>query len=92
MCVCVCVAVRPSLDYAVQHRMRDYLGNFIIAPVVKVVDQHEPLDCLTEMRLVVIVFINVIVDMDVALDQLTETVDNTYSVICRYTYIHTYIR
>lgn len=84
----MCVAVRPSLDYAVQHRMRDYLCNFIIAPVVKVVDQHEPLDCLTEMRLVVIVFINVIVDMDVQLEQLTETIDNTYSVICRYTYLY----
>ncbi|GLV33319.1 hypothetical protein CBL_11758 [Carabus blaptoides fortunei] len=75
--------LRPSLDYAVQHKMRDFLCNFIIAPVVKVVDQHEPLDCLTEMRLVVIVFINVIVDMDVDLERLTEIVDHTYSIICR---------
>lgn len=39
----------------------EYLRTFAIAPVMRVIDMDEPLEYLTEMRQVIVVFLNVVI-------------------------------
>lgn len=44
------------------HYLIDYLSNFIIRPVWRIIEVDEPLEYLTEMRQVIVVFVNVVLE------------------------------
>lgn len=53
-------SVRPSIDYAVGKQLLKFLSHYTIAPVMRIIEIDEPLEIFTEMRQVVVVFINVV--------------------------------
>lgn len=73
--------MRPSLNYAISKNLQDYLRRFIIAPVVRAVDLGEPLEYLTEMRQVVIVFVNIVTKVH-QLKELEYLCDLVYRIVC----------
>lgn len=73
--------VRPSIDYAVQCNLEAYLKKFIIPPVKRAVELGEALENLTEMRQVVIVFINVLTRV-FSMKQLEYLVEDAYNTVC----------
>lgn len=52
--------MRPSIDYAVRKNMMEFLKNYTILPVVRIIEMNEPLEYFTEMREVVVLFVNVV--------------------------------
>lgn len=61
----ITVLVRPAVNYACRMRYKDELRKFIIGPVMRGIDADEPLEYLTEIRQVAILFINVKVEGDI---------------------------
>ncbi|CAH1970769.1 unnamed protein product [Acanthoscelides obtectus] len=51
-------ALRPAVNFAARMRMKEQLKRFIIAPVVRGILAEEPIEYLTEIRQVAILFIN----------------------------------
>lgn len=51
-------------------QMRTFLRSFIIPPLLKVLDNEDPLENLTEMRKVVVVFANFVLPLTSDLEML----------------------
>lgn len=54
----------------------------MVTPVLRAVDNDEPMDFLTEVRRVVVVFLNIITKT-VTEDVLIGVVDTVYRLVCR---------
>lgn len=74
-------AVRPKVIKVAKALLKDSLRSYIPKPVIRSVELDEPLEHLTEMRQVVILFINVIT-ADVYKGRLISLVDTAYKLIC----------
>lgn len=67
---------------AVQTSWHPGLRRFMAKPVLRAVDNEEPMDFLTEIRRVVVVFLNIIT-RTVTDDALIELVDAVYKLVSR---------
>ncbi|PSN36387.1 hypothetical protein C0J52_14455 [Blattella germanica] len=74
-------SLRPSVEEAAQKKMKDVLQPFIIPVVMRGVELGEPMEYLTEMRQVVIMFLN-IVPYERDWESLIRLVDSSYQVVC----------
>lgn len=63
------------------NRSRKFLRRFIIKPVMNAIDLNEPIENLTEMRNVVIVFANFVIAAKSSLE-LIRLVDEIYTSLC----------
>mgnify|MGYP005984476207 FL=1 len=63
--------------------IKDNLTKFIIAPVMKCINTNEPIEYLTEMRQVTIVFINV-VSFQIQEKETVILANESYKVVCRF--------
>lgn len=52
--------IRPAVHSATRSEVRDGLRRFVLPPVMNAIDNNQPMDHLTEMRQVVIMFINIV--------------------------------
>lgn len=73
-------SVRESVDLSMEMHAKRFLCRFIIPPVLKSVHLNEPIEQLSEMRNVVIVFGNFIVESQSS-EQLIKTIDSIYNTI-----------
>lgn len=64
-----------------KQRVKNELRSYMLSPVVRSVELDEPLEHLTEMRQVVIVFVNVITT-DVGKRRLILLVNEAYKLVC----------
>lgn len=69
--------VRPAVIAALHSAWWPALRRFMLTPVLRAVDNDEPMDFLTEIRNVVVVFLNIITQ-SVTEDMLISIVDNAY--------------
>ncbi|XP_050456444.1 adenylate cyclase type 10-like [Cataglyphis hispanica] len=74
-------SLRPKVIKAAKARLKDALRSYIPRPVIRSVELDEPLEHLTEMRQVVILFINVIT-ANVYKERLISLVNKTYRLVC----------
>lgn len=74
-------AVRPKVIKVAKAQLKDSLRCYIPRPVIRSVELDEPLEHLTEMRQVVILFINVIT-ANVYKGRLISLVDTAYKLVC----------
>ncbi|KAL6429124.1 hypothetical protein ACFW04_008123 [Cataglyphis niger] len=74
-------SLRPKVIKAAKARLKDALRSYIPRPVIRSVELDEPLEHLTEMRQVVILFINVIT-ANVYRERLISLVNKTYKLVC----------
>lgn len=61
-------------------KMQSFLRRFIIPPLMNSIEIDEPLEYLTEMRQVVIVFVNLMVKLKSKLE-IISTVDQAYKTL-----------
>ncbi|XP_029155514.1 adenylate cyclase type 10-like [Nylanderia fulva] len=74
-------SLRPKVIKAAKAQLKNSLRSYIPRPVIRSVELDEPLEHLTEMRQVVILFINVIT-ADVYKGRLITLVNTAYKLIC----------
>ncbi|CAL1681643.1 unnamed protein product [Lasius platythorax] len=73
-------SLRPKVIKVAKAQLKDSLRSYIPRPVIRSVELDEPLEHLTEMRQVVILFINVITD--VLKGRLVSLVNKAYILVC----------
>lgn len=76
-------SVRPAVNHAARMKLKGELRRFIIAPVVRGIDASEPLEYLTEIRQVAILFINCKVSTMVGPVEGIDVADNVYITVCK---------
>lgn len=69
--------VRPAVIAALRSTWWPELRRFMLAPVLRAVDNDEPMNFLTEIRHVVVVFVNIITHT-VTAEVLISIVDSAY--------------
>lgn len=69
------------MNDAAKMKIKDDLRKFIIAPVMRGIELDEPLEYLTEMRQIVIIFINVIC-AKLDLPEYVSLIDTAYKIVC----------
>lgn len=74
--------MRPKVVKAAKAQLKNALRSYMIRPVIRSVEMDEPLEHLTEMRQVVILFINVITE-DVDKKKLISLVNKAYKTVCK---------
>ncbi|XP_053615027.1 adenylate cyclase type 10-like [Plodia interpunctella] len=74
-------SLRPAIVSALRSSWWPALRRFMVTPVLRAVDNDEPMDFLTEVRRVVVVFLNIIT-RTVTEDVLINIVDNVYKFVC----------
>lgn len=74
--------VRPKVIKIAKARLKGALKSYMLRPVIRSVEMDEPLEYLTEMRQVVILFINVITS-NVDKHTLILLVDSAYKLVCK---------
>lgn len=79
----VLFAVRPKVIRAAELKLTHELRSYMLRPVIRSVELDEPLEYLTEIRQVVIVFINVVLEETINRKTLIKLVNATYSFVCR---------
>ncbi|KAK9746114.1 Adenylate and Guanylate cyclase catalytic domain [Popillia japonica] len=77
-------SIRPSVNEAVKMRLKEDLRKYIIPPVMRGIDMDEPLEYLTEMRQIVILFINVVTKR-MPINDFVNLIDTCYKIVCRTT-------
>lgn len=77
------ILVRPAVIAAVRSSWWPGLRRYMTTPVIRAVDNDEPMDFLTEVRRVVVVFLNIITKT-VTPDVLIDVVDTAYKYISRW--------
>ncbi|XP_053973137.1 adenylate cyclase type 10-like [Hylaeus volcanicus] len=75
-------SLRPKIVKIAKARLKDALRSYMLRPVIRSVEMGEPLEYLTEMRQVVILFINVITT-SVDKKTLISLVDTAYKLVCK---------
>lgn len=73
--------VRPSVNYAAKTGLKEDLRKFIIPPIMRGIDLDEPLEYLTEMRQIVIVFMNVVVEPKIDILEYIKLIDTSYKYV-----------
>lgn len=73
--------MRPAVDAAARMQLKEDLRKYIIGPVMRGIDLDEPLEYLTEMRQIVILFINVVTHK-IELDLFINLVNTAYIQVC----------
>lgn len=76
----ISILVRKSISAQMHNRSKKFLCRFIVAPVLNTINLNEPIEFLTEMRQVVIVFANFVVSKTTSVE-LIETVDKIYNTL-----------
>ncbi|XP_014207878.1 adenylate cyclase type 10-like [Copidosoma floridanum] len=74
-------SLRPKLIRAARAKLGKKLRSYVLRPVIRSVEMDEPLEYLTEIRQVVIVFVNVITE-EINRKTLIKLVDATFSFVC----------
>lgn len=74
--------VRRAINVAKRENVRDRLRCFILPPVKYAVDNNQPMDYLTEMRQVVVMFVNVKPIDKYSRNKLIELVNSCYVITC----------
>ncbi|KAI5642895.1 adenylate cyclase type 10 isoform X2 [Phthorimaea operculella] len=77
-------SLRPAVISALRGSWWPALRRFMLNPVLRAVDNEEPMDFLTEVRHVVVVFLNIITKA-VSEDVLVDIVDGAYNQVCNVT-------
>nr|XP_049701323.1 adenylate cyclase type 10 [Helicoverpa armigera] len=77
-------SLRPAVIEAVRNSWSPGLRRFMATPVLRAVDNDEPMDFLTEVRRVVVVFLNIITKT-VTPESLIDLVDTVYKDVSRVT-------
>lgn len=75
--------MRPKVTKVAKRRLKNELRSYMLPPVVRSVEHDEPIEYLTEMRQVVIVFVNVVTS-NVSKTKLILIVDAAYKLVCGY--------
>lgn len=70
--------MRPAVNHAARMKLKNELRRFIIPPVVRGIDASEPLEYLTEIRQVAILFVNCKVSVLVGPVEYIDVADNVY--------------
>lgn len=73
--------VRPKVIKVAKEQLKDSLRSYMLRPVIRSVEMDEPLEYLTEMRQVVILFINVITTV-MDNEELISLVKAAYKLVC----------
>lgn len=81
--------VRPAVNYACRMQMKQELKRFILAPVMRGIEAEEPLEYLTEVRQVVILFINCKVKGGLAFNVGLDVSNEVYTAVCKLVYRNT---
>ncbi|KAK2576827.1 hypothetical protein KPH14_005461 [Odynerus spinipes] len=74
--------LRPKIVKVAKARLKDSLRSYMLRPVIRSVEMDEPLEYLTEMRQVVIVFVNAVTS-ELHKRKLVALVDIAYKLVCR---------
>ncbi|KAJ8667553.1 hypothetical protein QAD02_009216 [Eretmocerus hayati] len=74
-------SLRPKVIRAAKDKLKDQIRSYMLRPVIRSVDLDEPLEYLTEIRQVVIVFVNVVTE-DTNRKTLIKLVKAAYSFVC----------
>ncbi|XP_015190551.1 PREDICTED: LOW QUALITY PROTEIN: adenylate cyclase type 10-like [Polistes dominula] len=75
-------SVRPKIIKVSKAQLKDALRSYMLKPVIRSVEMDEPLEYLTEMRQVVIVFVNAVTS-EMKKRQFIKLVDAAYKLVCR---------
>ncbi|KAK9310730.1 hypothetical protein QLX08_000044 [Tetragonisca angustula] len=75
-------SLRPKVIKIAKDRLKGVLKSYMLRPVIRSVEMDEPLEYLTEMRQVVILFINIITS-NVDKQTLILLVDFVYKLVCK---------
>lgn len=75
--------VRPKIMKIAKAHVKDALRSYILRPVVRSVEMNEPLKYLTEMRQVVIVFVNATIN-EIKNKRSIRLINAAYKLVCRY--------
>nr|CAH7718092.1 unnamed protein product [Callosobruchus chinensis] len=75
-------ALRPAVNFAARMKMKDQLKRFIIAPVVRGILAEEPIEYLTEIRQVAILFINSKVSSMISNVKGIDVANEVYLAVC----------
>ncbi|XP_076237951.1 adenylate cyclase type 10 [Calliopsis andreniformis] len=75
-------SLRPKVIKVAKAYLKDALRCYMLRPVIRSVEMDEPLEYLTEMRQVVILFINVIT-LSVGRRTLISLVNSAYKLVCK---------
>ncbi|XP_057665067.1 uncharacterized protein LOC130899276 [Diorhabda carinulata] len=75
-------ALRPAVNHAVRINIMHELRRFIIAPVMNGIDAEEPIEYLTEIRQVCILFINIKVNDKLSPSEGIDTASKIYLTVC----------
>ncbi|KAI8438178.1 hypothetical protein MSG28_010799 [Choristoneura fumiferana] len=74
-------SLRPAVVSAIRSTWWPTLRQFMVKPVLRAVDNDEPMEFLAEVRRVVIVFLNIITK-SVSEELLIHIVDTAYKIVC----------
>ena len=77
------IIVRPKVKQAAKARIKNELKSFLLPPVIRSIEMDEPVAFLSEIRQVVIVFVNIIIE-EIDRKSLINLVNETYILVCRY--------
>ncbi|XP_060536145.1 adenylate cyclase type 10-like [Cylas formicarius] len=77
-------ALRPSVNFCVRMKMLNDLKKFVIPPVEKAISAEEPIEYLTEIRHVTVLFINCKIDPEQAIkpNQCIDIANEVYVTVC----------
>lgn len=75
-------SVRPSVYFATNEKIDNFLKRFMIKPLMYAIETKDPLEFLTEMRQVVIVFLN-LVSVPLSTLELIRVVNEAYTTLCK---------
>lgn len=75
--------IRPAINTVMRENVKDRLRCFILPPVEYAINNDQPMDYLTEMRQVVVMFVNVVPINKSPGNQLIELVNSCYIITCK---------
>lgn len=76
------ILVRPKVIQVAKKHLKEELKSYMLRPVTRSVELDEPLEHLTEIRQVVIVFINIVTN-SIGKKRMIDLIDSAYKLICR---------
>lgn len=76
------ILVRAIVDEATKRDLSSELRTFLIPPVIQQIDADLPMEYLSEMRTITVMFINIIPNR-LHTKALIDLVDKAYVIICR---------
>lgn len=82
-CILNFFLVRPSVYFATNEKIDEFLKRFMIKPLMYAIETKDPLEFLTEMRQVVIVFLNLVSTPFLSSMDLIKVVNEAYTALCK---------